>query len=483
MKIKRKSSSIIVTWILMLVLTAALTVPAFAASIIHAPEFTAGGITEGEYMARVTGTRSESAKTDEDIEIPEDASDAPTMEKAASPEGFILDERDCFFANGTSITILSPDTPENGYVHDVKIQEALENGLGPDNRGTGAMITWKEGSEKRYVLVSNVAQVYGGAYRKNLVSDTSVTVKGEDITKSYPRFFLLAGGCLNADLTGNVKISLQESQIMHVAGGGYNGNVDGNVEITSEGRNWSMNIVGGGVAQSEKHHVEASVDGDVVMSLQGQNWSVTDCIIGGGCAVSGSSFTSTADVTGNVTMDLAGRDVYQVCAGGLAYTEDEAVPAKANVNGNTTLRIDGVLRSDIPTEEGAYDPWPGIITGYGMTHYGTANVKGTVEVDVEGVTPDETAAGLYEEPVVESKALEAAAQAAEEAKSKIYNDDSDAVYDMQIALMEAGYDCGEPDGSLGPQTIEAMNAYQEDHGLTVTTDVLGSFLMDLNVLE
>ena len=482
---KFRSLSLIVPWMLTLILTASLSVPAFAESIVHAPEFAAGGITEGEYRAQVTGTRLESGQDDVGVDASEDDDAAFTIETPSAPEGFILDGRDCLFANGTPITILPPGSSVSGYVHDSEVQKALENGLGPDDPGTGAMITWKDGKEKRYVLVSNLAQVYGGAYRRPLVSDTSITVRGEDVLTDYPKLFLLVGGSLNADLTGDVQISLQESQIMNVAGGGYNGNVNGNVQIDSEGRNWSMNIIGGGVAQSEKHHVEATVDGDVTMDLQGENWSVTDCIIGGGCAEAGSSFAATADVTGNVTMDLAGRDVYQVCAGGLSVSDDEAVPAQANVKGNTTLRIDGILRSDLPAEGEDYDPWPGLITGYGMTHYGEAKVKGEVQVDAEEVTPDETAAGLIEEPIVESKELEAAKEAAEAAaaQEQIYNDDTYSIYNMQAALNEAGYDCGEPDGSLGPQTIEAMQAYQEDHGLVVTTDVLESLLIDLNVLR
>jgi len=481
MRNRKKNGPFVALWILSLMLTTALAGTAFADSIVHAPQFTAGGITEGEYSARVTDTRLGSV-TDQEEETVSEEDDSSVIEGPSAPEGYLLDGRDCFFANGTPITILPSDASVSGAVHDTEVQDALLNDLGPDQPGTGAMITWKEGSEKRYVLVSNLAQVYGGAYQKTLISDTSITVRGEDIATDYPRLFLLIGGSLNADLTGDVRISLEESQILHVAGGGYNGNVDGNVEITAEGRNWSMNMIGGGVAQSEKHHVEATVDGDVTMSLQGSSWSVTDCIIGGGCAVAGSSFAATADVTGSVLMDLAGRDVYQVCAGGLAYTEAEEVPAKANVQGNTTLRMDGLLRSEYPAEDAGYDPWPGIITGYGMTHYGEANVKGTVEVDAEEVTGDETALGLYEEPIVESKATEAAKEAEEAALAKIYNDDTDAITDMQNALNAAGYICGEPDGSLGPQTLEAMQAFQEDHGLPVTTDVLGSLLMELGVL-
>ena len=36
---------------------------------------------------------------------------------------------------------------------------------------------------------------------------------------------------------------------------------------------------------------------------------------------------------------------------------------------------------------------------------------------------------------------------------------------VQIALSDAGYDAGPSDGSLGGQTLEAIEAYQRDQGI------------------
>lgn len=77
----------------------------------------------------------------------------------------------------------------------------------------------------------------------------------------------------------------------------------------------------------------------------------------------------------------------------------------------------------------------------------------------------------------------AASEESAEEEEQFYNDDSYSILNMQIALNEAGYDCGTPDGSLGPKTLEAMKAYQEDQGLPVTTDVTASLLISLNVLR
>ena len=38
---------------------------------------------------------------------------------------------------------------------------------------------------------------------------------------------------------------------------------------------------------------------------------------------------------------------------------------------------------------------------------------------------------------------------------------------VQTALNDAGYDCGIPDGVMGPQTQKAIKEYQEANGLSV----------------
>ena len=44
--------------------------------------------------------------------------------------------------------------------------------------------------------------------------------------------------------------------------------------------------------------------------------------------------------------------------------------------------------------------------------------------------------------------------------------DPELVTALQQALVSAGYDPGEPDGTFGPKTEAAVVAFQQDNGLT-----------------
>lgn len=50
---------------------------------------------------------------------------------------------------------------------------------------------------------------------------------------------------------------------------------------------------------------------------------------------------------------------------------------------------------------------------------------------------------------------------------------------VQAALNASGYDCGTPDGKAGPKTIAALNAYQTDNGLEITSTITQT---DVNAL-
>ena len=55
------------------------------------------------------------------------------------------------------------------------------------------------------------------------------------------------------------------------------------------------------------------------------------------------------------------------------------------------------------------------------------------------------------------------------------------VYRVQLALNEAGYDCGKADGFVGEKTFSSMNKYQEEHGLPVTRDITAALLDSLGI--
>ena len=104
---------------------------------------------------------------------------------------------------------------------------------------------------------------------------------------------------------------------------------------------------------------------------------------------------------------------------------------------------------------------------------------------VQNESADDTTDGEEDVPgtYLVFERVTAASEEPIEEEEQLYNDDSYSILNMQIALNEAGYDCGTPDGSLGPNTLEAMQAYQKDQGMSVTTDVTASLLISLNVLR
>ena len=59
--------------------------------------------------------------------------------------------------------------------------------------------------------------------------------------------------------------------------------------------------------------------------------------------------------------------------------------------------------------------------------------------------------------------------------------DQETIQKVQAALNEAGYECGTPDGVAGAKTYEALNRYQQDHGLPVGNDITDSLLVSLGI--
>jgi hypothetical protein len=64
--------------------------------------------------------------------------------------------------------------------------------------------------------------------------------------------------------------------------------------------------------------------------------------------------------------------------------------------------------------------------------------------------------------------------------SMVYTD-AETVKKVQAALNQAGYDCGTPDGIAGSKTYEALNAYQQERGLTVTNDITAELLEEMGI--
>ena len=316
------------------------------------------------------------------------------------PAGFVLpimmndrETRECFFANGTPITIQEPKADTAGWVHDKEIQKSLGNGFSPKKRpGTGAVISWEEGQETRFVYVSGHSKVFGGSLDASVKADVRITVRGRNIKKAFPNVSFLFGGGYNGDVDGNVVITLEESQMMYVYGGGYNGSVTGDVLIQSTGDNWSLDMVGGGLASSKTGDAVADVGGDVTLDLQGMMISYMDTLVAGGLAESISEYTTQANVDGNVTLYAEGRNVYQVCGGGEAYrTNENCGYPTANVGGSVSVEL---VESRVRYyAEGRITLLGGVFAG-GLGYYGTANVAGSVMAVVTDTIFDENAIGV-----------------------------------------------------------------------------------------
>ncbi len=333
--------------------------------------------------------------------------------EAGKPSGTVLPivgnenvTRECFFANGTPITIREPKADTAGWVHDEEVQEGLKNGYSPGKRpGTGALISWEQNGETRYVYVSGYSKVFGGSLNTSVTADVSITVRGTDVRKGFPNVSFLFGGGYGGDVNGNVTISLEESQMMYVYGGGYNGSVTGDVKILSTGRNWSLDMVGGGLASSRTGDAVADVGGNVALELKGSTISYTDTLVAGGLAESISGYTARANVGGNVTLYAEGRNVYQICGGGEAFrTDKDCGQPTASVGGNVSVEIRGSRVRFF--SEGRTTLLGGVFAG-GLGYYGTANVGGSVSLTVGDTVFDEKGLGVVLGGMAEGDTAEA----------------------------------------------------------------------------
>lgn len=301
--------------------------------------------------------------------------------------------RDCFFANGTQIFIESPKADVTGWIHDTEVQEGLGNGFSPSKKpGQGAVISWMDDADIRYVYVSNNSKVFGGSLNADVEADVEIDVRGTDARKDFPNVSFLFGGGYGGNVIGDVTITLEASQMMYVYGGGYNGSVTGDVLIQSTGDNWSLDMVGGGLASSKTGDAVADVGGDVTLDLQGMMISYMDTLVAGGLAESISEYTTQANVDGNVTLYAEGRNVYQVCGGGEAYrTNENCGYPTANVGGSVSVEL---VESRVRYyAEGRTTLLGGVFAG-GLGYYGTANVAGSVMAVVTDTIFDENAIGV-----------------------------------------------------------------------------------------
>lgn len=328
---------------------------------------------------------------------------------AGKPTGTVLPivesesvTRECFFANGTPITIREPSADTTGWVHDEEVQAAMEDGFSPKKKpNPGSLISWQEGETTKYVYISGNGKIFGGSLNADVQAEVQITVQGTDVRKGFPNASFLFGGGYGGDILGSVTITLEESQMMYVYGGGYNGSVTGDVTIRSTGTNWSLDMVGGGLASSKTADAVADVGGNVLLDLRGITISYMDTLVCGGLAESISPFTARANVAGSVTVYAEGRNVYQVCGGGEAYRTDENCGwPTADVGGDISLEL---RDSRVRWYQDKASTLLGGVFGGGLAHWGEATTGGSVEVIVGNTLFDKEAMGVVLGGMAEGK--------------------------------------------------------------------------------
>ena len=302
--------------------------------------------------------------------------------------------RDIFFANGTPIEIKNPDVDVTGWAHSAVLQAALGNGLGPDNRGYGAIITWDTNGVTNYVVVSNMCQVFGGSNNTNLAADVSIKVDGSTANKSYPNVSFIFGGCMGADIIGDINISITDGAPMYIYGGGLNGSVFGNVDISLYGRSFASDVVGGGLAYPLGSDAVSLVDGNVSIRMKCDSKADTNCVIGGGFAYSDNDCVAIADVTGNILVYVDNQNLYELCGGGMAVsTINTSGLSIANVYGTSTSYF---ANADLLYDKKSTYFKPGVMYGGGMSDGGIAGVFGGSSVSYNEIKINRNAIGLYE---------------------------------------------------------------------------------------
>ena len=314
----------------------------------------------------------------------------PTTMGGVITEGYT---RDILFANGTDITVYAPDIILDDKQHDEKLQEALNNGLSPENRGYGAIVTWKDKGKEKYVILSNMAEIYGGSYKENLNSDISITFAENGTSKSIANISFLFGGSMMSDVVGNININVKGGMPMYVYGGSFNGDVYGNISISYEELGKSIEVAGGGLALSAAENVSAICFGNINLNISGKQASRYNLITGGGVALTDTAYLAISDVYGNTCISIENEEVYEICGGGMAATQkpDSGI-AMANVYGNTRVEVvDTKLVYDDKSEVSKC----GIVCGGGMADSAVAIVSGDTAVNVSEVKNDRKAAGFY----------------------------------------------------------------------------------------
>lgn len=315
-----------------------------------------------------------------------------SMNWSSEPTGMSVEvasgiKKDVLFANGTSIKVLSTKTNLDNYVWDTVLQFKLDNNLDQLNKGAGAVVTWQSGDKTKYVFVSNMVEIYGGSNKEDLRGSVNIIVDGEDNWNAYPNISFIYGGCLEGDLVGDVNIKINQARPMFVIGGGHNGSVFGNVNIAYDKNSWSLDVIGGGLAEADVTDRLALTYGSVSISMNtAESSSESNALIGGGYAITSGEYAAIADVFGDVNININGQAFKEVCGGGLAVRlNDSAELPVSNVFGSASIEI---TNSKIVKD--------GLLSESGLNKEGLSFVFGDRSVTTDRLVVDRNSQGIVD---------------------------------------------------------------------------------------
>lgn len=189
-----------------------------------------------------------------------------------------------------------------------------------------------------------VLKISGDGALSNIYANGKKLYVGKDIQISGSDIY---GGGYEKDITGSPVIEFygKMADSASIYGGGYNYQVEGDIKLIVGGYiSWSL--IGGGHAEPDKNQSLSTINADVTGNIEIQllkDGHVHNVLFGGGYATSEQSGTYSANVSGNIKLDING-DVYclndAIVGGGAAKAGTrKTMTLNANVGGDIALNF------------------------------------------------------------------------------------------------------------------------------------------------
>lgn len=200
-------------------------------------------------------------------------------------------EGNTLYANGVPVVLKRADS-HNAFVYDLEGNKLSE---------------------------TKILTVYGGAKNADIDGDVSITIDDAKLSSVYGGGY--SDGKHSANVSGDVTITATGTKVANIRGGGYASGTYGNAQANVEGKillnvdttaQEGHDISGGGLATASKNSAQANV-ADVQIYSTGRIYKVR----GGGTSTASATGTSTA-TAGNIAIEIVNGDIREVYCGGYA---------------------------------------------------------------------------------------------------------------------------------------------------------------------